>query len=132
MVNFQENAAQTAEGEPAAAPSNPLIKKIRAMLTKVDQQLEAYDAKVGSSLQMITCDSQGKIPVHDLERALRVIKHAPGEDEIEGLVRKLDVDHDGYVVLEHVLGLVREEGLGEYRSSCVRVQFSTYGSRNCP
>ncbi|EUC67390.1 leucine zipper EF-hand transmembrane-like protein [Rhizoctonia solani AG-3 Rhs1AP] len=108
----EENAAQKAEGEPATTPSNPLIKKIRAMLTKVDQQLEAYDTKVGSSLQMITCDSQGKIPVHDLERALRVIKHAPGEDEIEGLVHKLDVDHDGYVVLEHVLGLVREEGLG--------------------
>lgn len=108
----EENAAQTAEGEPATTPSTPLIKKIRAMLTKIDEQLEAYDAKVGSSLQMITCDSQGKIPVHDLERALRVIKHAPGEDEIEGLVRKLDVDHDGYVVLEHVLGLVREEGLG--------------------
>ncbi|KAL5637021.1 hypothetical protein ACGC1H_000859 [Rhizoctonia solani] len=108
----EENAAQKADGEPATAPSNPLIKKIRAMLTKIDQQLEAYDTKVGSSLQMITCDSQGKIPVHDLERALRVIKHAPGEDEIEGLVHKLDVDHDGYVVLEHVLGLVREEGLG--------------------
>lgn len=83
------------------------------MLTKIDEQLDAYDAKVGSSLQMITCDSQGKIPVHDLERALRVIKHAPSEDEIEGLVHKLDVDHDGYVVLEHVLGLVREEGLGK-------------------
>ncbi|CAE6420508.1 unnamed protein product [Rhizoctonia solani] len=108
----EENVAQKADGEPVTTPSNPLIKKIRAMLTKIDQQLEAYDAKVGSSLQMITCDSQGKIPVHDLERALRVIKHAPGEDEIEGLVHKLDVDHDGYVVLEHVLGLVREEGLG--------------------
>ncbi|KAG8702493.1 hypothetical protein FRC08_003454 [Ceratobasidium sp. 394] len=108
----EEAASQAAEGEQAPASSNKLSKKIRAMLTKIDQQLEAYDAKVGSSLQMITCDSQGKIPVHDLERALRVIKHAPGEDEIEGLVRKLDVDHDGYVVLEHVLGLVREEGLG--------------------
>ncbi|KAG8776156.1 hypothetical protein FRC12_001070, partial [Ceratobasidium sp. 428] len=100
-----EEAASQTEGEQAPAPSNPLSKKIRAMLTKIDKQLEAYDAKVGSSLQMITCDSQGKIPVHDLERALRVIKHAPGEDEIESLVRKLDVDHDGYVVLEHVLGL---------------------------
>ncbi|KAJ1308540.1 hypothetical protein OPQ81_004241 [Rhizoctonia solani] len=108
----EENAIQKSDGEPTTAPSNPLIKKIRAMLTKIDEQLEAYDAKVGSSLQMITCDSQGKIPVHDLERALRVIKHAPSEDEIEGLVHKLDVDHDGYVVLEHVLGLVREEGLG--------------------
>ncbi|KAF8760227.1 LETM1-like protein [Rhizoctonia solani] len=96
----------------ALMEENQRAEEIRAMLTKIDQQLEAYDAKVGSSLQMITCDSQGKIPVHDLERALRVIKHAPGEDEIEGLVRKLDVDHDGYVVLEHVLGLVREEGLG--------------------
>jgi len=108
----EESAGQLAEGEQAPASSNPLGKKIRAMLTKIDEQLSAYDAKVGSSLQMITCDSQGKIPVHDLERALRVIKHAPGEDEIEGLVRKLDVDRDGYVVLEHVLGLVREEGLG--------------------
>lgn len=106
----EESAGQLAEGE--QAPANPLSKKLRAMLTKIDEQLSAYDAKVGSSLQMITCDSQGKIPVHDLERALRVIKHAPGEDEIEGLVRKLDVDRDGYVVLEHVLGLVREEGLG--------------------
>ncbi|KAG9123137.1 hypothetical protein FRC07_000191 [Ceratobasidium sp. 392] len=106
-------ASQVTEGEQQApASSSALSKKIRAMLGKIDKQLEAYDAKVGSSLQMITCDSQGKIPVHDLERALRVIKHAPGEDEIEGLVRKLDVDHDGYVVLEHVLGLVREEGLG--------------------
>ena len=37
---------------------------------------------------------------------------APLPIKLEGLF-KLDVDHDGYVVLEHVLGLVREEGLGK-------------------
>jgi LETM1 and EF-hand domain-containing protein 1 len=29
------------------------------------------------------------------------------------VIQKLDVDKDGFVELEHVLGLVKEEGLGE-------------------
>lgn len=83
------------------------------MLTKIDRQLQAYDGRVGSSLQMISCDPQGRIPVEDLQKALNVIKHKPDADIAAGIVEKLDVDKDGYVELEHVLGLVREEGLGE-------------------
>lgn len=82
------------------------------MLTKVDEQLQAYDARVGSSLQMISCDPQGRISVEDLEKALAVIKHKPDEEVGHKVVEKLDVDKDGFVELEHVLGLVREEGLG--------------------
>ena len=93
--------------------SNPLVKKIRAMLQKIDTQLEEYDSRVGSSLQMISCDPQGRISVSDLERALAVIKHKPEEEIGQAVIRKLDVDQDGYVVLEHVLDLVKEEGLGE-------------------
>jgi LETM1 and EF-hand domain-containing protein 1 len=83
------------------------------MLSKIDSQLCAYDERVGSSLQMISCDPQGRISVRDLERALSVIKHKPDEEVGQAVVRKLDVDQDGYVLLEHVLGLVKEEGLGE-------------------
>lgn len=82
------------------------------MLTKIDGQLSEYDARVGSSLQMISCDPQGRISLADLEKALGVIKHAPGGDVVEHIVHKLDPDRDGYVELEHVLGLVSEEGLG--------------------
>lgn len=100
-----------AEEDPQS-PSGALTKRIRTMLTKIDQQLQAYDERVGSSLQMISCDPQGRISAEDLQKALNVIKHKPDAEIAAGIVEKLDVDKDGYVELEHVLGLVREEGLG--------------------
>jgi LETM1 and EF-hand domain-containing protein 1, mitochondrial len=84
------------------------------MLTKIDKQLEAYDARVGSSLQMISCDPQGRIPIADLQKALTMIKHQPDEEIVPKLTEKLDADKDGFVILEDVLGLIREEGLGEF------------------
>ncbi|CDO74886.1 hypothetical protein BN946_scf185004.g36 [Trametes cinnabarina] len=100
-----------AEEDPKS-PSGALTKRIRTMLEKIDKQLDAYDARVGSSLQMISATPDGKISVQDLEKALAVIKHKPDEEVGHRVIEKLDVDKDGYVELEHVLGLVREEGLG--------------------
>ncbi|KAH7910651.1 LETM1-like protein-domain-containing protein [Hygrophoropsis aurantiaca] len=100
-----------AEEDPKS-PSGALTKRIRSMLTKIDSQLQEYDSRVGSSLQMISADAQGRISVQDLEKALAVIKHKPDDDVGQAVVQKLDVDKDGFVELEHVLGLVREEGLG--------------------
>jgi LETM1 and EF-hand domain-containing protein 1 len=85
------------------------------MLTKLDTQLEKYDTRVGSSLQLISCDARGRIPVADLHTALGMIKHAPEAEAVTQLGAKLDVDGDGFVELEHVLGLVRAEGLGVLR-----------------
>jgi LETM1 and EF-hand domain-containing protein 1 len=101
--------------DPDKSPSASLIKRIRTMLTKLDGQLEAYDTRVGSSLQLISCDARGRIPVADLHTALGVIKHAPDAGAAAQLTAKLDVDGDGFVELEHVLGLVRAEGLGVLR-----------------
>ncbi|CCM03687.1 uncharacterized protein FIBRA_05831 [Fibroporia radiculosa] len=109
---LMEENMQTDEEEDSKSPSAALTKRIRSMLTKIDQQLSDYDARVGSSLQMISCDSQGRISVQDLEKALAVIKHKPDEEVGHRVIEKLDVDKDGFVELEHVLGLVREEGLG--------------------
>lgn len=83
------------------------------MLTKIDHQLEDYDAKVGNTLQLISAD-QGRISVQDLEKALAVIKHKPDDEVGQAVIQKLDVDQDGYVELEHVLGLVKDEGLGRF------------------
>lgn len=100
-----------AEEDPKS-PSGALTKRIRSMLTKIDSQLDQYDSRVGSSLQLISADAQGRISVQDLEKALAVIKHKPDDDVGQAVIQKLDVDKDGFVELEHVLGLVREEGLG--------------------
>jgi LETM1 and EF-hand domain-containing protein 1 len=94
------------------SPSGALTKRIRTMLTKIDGQLQEYDARVGSSLQTISADAQGRISVQDLEKALAVIKHKPDDEVGQAVIQKLDVDKDGFVEIEHVLGLVREEGLG--------------------
>jgi len=61
---------------------------------------------------MISQDAQGRISVQDLQKALAVIKHRPDDEVGQAVIQKLDVDKDGFVELEHVLGLVREEGLG--------------------
>ena len=87
------------------------------MLNKIDTQLQEYDNRVGSSLQMISADAQGRISVQDLEKALAVIKHKPDDEVGQAVIQKLDVDRDGFVELEHVLGLVKEEGLGLLRIS---------------
>lgn len=95
------------------------------MIKKIDSQLEAYDARVGDSLQLISADADGMISVADLERALNVIKHKPDAETVEGIVKKLDVDKDGFVVLEHVLDLIREEGLGEhFLNTCHRSELN--------
>ncbi|KIK59741.1 hypothetical protein GYMLUDRAFT_59875 [Collybiopsis luxurians FD-317 M1] len=100
-----------AEEDPKS-PSGALTKRIRSMLSKIDKQLEEYDSRVGSSLKMISQDAQGRVSVQDLEKALAVIKHRPDDEVGQAVVQKLDVDKDGFVELEHVLGLIREEGLG--------------------
>ncbi|KIM49178.1 hypothetical protein M413DRAFT_98946 [Hebeloma cylindrosporum] len=100
-----------AEEDPKS-PSGALTQRIRSMLTKIDEQLQEYDSRVGSTLQIISADAQGRISVQDLEKALAVIRHKPDDEVGQAVVQKLDVDQDGFVELEHVLGLVREEGLG--------------------
>ncbi|KAF7322909.1 MRS7 family protein [Mycena chlorophos] len=98
--------------EDPKSPDGALTKRIRTMLTKIDKQLEEYDSRVGSSLQLMSTDAQGRISVKDLEKALAVIRHKPDQEVGAAVIQKLDVDNDGFVELEHVLGLVREEGLG--------------------
>ncbi|KAI6032551.1 LETM1-like protein-domain-containing protein [Pisolithus marmoratus] len=86
--------------DPKSPSIGALTKRIRTMLTKIDAQLQDYDARMG------------RIPVEDLEKALTVIKHRPDDEVIQAVIQKPDVDQDGYVELEHVLGLIKEDGLG--------------------
>lgn len=120
-----------AEEDPKS-PSGALTKRIRTMLTKIDSQLQEYDSRVGSSLQMISADAQGRISVADLEKALAVIKHKPDDEISHAIIQKLDADQDGFVELEHVLGLVKEEGLGTYcfRYTCMIIYLIEYLCRH--
>ncbi|CAG8696212.1 16296_t:CDS:10 [Funneliformis mosseae] len=91
-----------------------LGERLEKMIQKIDKELVQYDSEVGSKLNIIQANESGQISVHDLEEALRVIKHTPGDNErIKKIVKKLDVDGDGLVFLDHISELCTEgEGLG--------------------
>ncbi|GBC06740.1 hypothetical protein RclHR1_07000010 [Rhizophagus clarus] len=91
-----------------------LGERLEKMIQKIDKELEQYDSEVGSKLNLIQANESGQISVHDLEEALRIIKHTPGDNErIKKIVKKLDVDGDGLVFLDHISELCTEgEGLG--------------------
>ncbi|KAF8939632.1 hypothetical protein BGZ58_009133 [Dissophora ornata] len=96
--------------------SRRLGSRLEKMIAKLDQELQAYDADVGNKLQAFQANERGELTVKDIESALKVIKHAPDEENIKQIVKKLDVDGDGLVLLSHIVDLAdlveQEEGTG--------------------
>ncbi|WWD17734.1 hypothetical protein CI109_102175 [Kwoniella shandongensis] len=112
---LEENLLSEAESKERQEEDSPTVavsKRVRSMIKKIDAQLEKYDEQVGSSLNVIDTTAHGQIALADLKKALKVIKHKPSEEVIEGLGKKLDVDSDGFVELDHVLELTQDHGLG--------------------
>ncbi len=101
--NLLSEAESKERPDEADQASIAVSKRVRSMIKKIDSQLEKYDEKVGSSLNVIQSNAAGQISLADLQKALRVIKHAPQEDVVESLGKKLDVDQDGFVVSHHHL-----------------------------
>ncbi|KAG0324786.1 hypothetical protein BGZ99_001455 [Dissophora globulifera] len=96
--------------------SRRLGSRLEKMIAKLDQELQAYDADVGNKLQAFQANERGELTVKDIESALKVIKHAPDEEKIKQIVKKLDVDGDGLVLLSLIVDLAdlveQEEGTG--------------------
>ncbi|KAF9132923.1 hypothetical protein BGW39_011011 [Mortierella sp. 14UC] len=95
--------------------SRRLGSRLEKMIAKLDQELKAYDAE-GNKLHKFQANERGELTVKDIEEALKVIKHAPDADNIKQIVKKLDVDGDGLVLLSHIVDLAdlveEEEGTG--------------------
>ncbi|KAG0266961.1 hypothetical protein BGZ95_002970 [Linnemannia exigua] len=95
--------------------SRRLGSRLEKMIAKLDQELQAYDAE-GNKLHKFQANERGELTVKDIEEALKVIKHAPDADNIKQIVKKLDVDGDGLVLLSHIVDLAdlveEEEGTG--------------------
>lgn len=95
--------------------SRRLGSRLEKMIAKLDKELEAYDAE-GNKLHKFQANERGELTVKDIEEALKVIKHAPDADNIKQIVKKLDVDGDGLVLLSHIVDLAdlveEEEGTG--------------------
>ncbi|PWN50646.1 LETM1-domain-containing protein [Violaceomyces palustris] len=111
VANLASKGLEDSEGSTSSSSSSSrsLAKKIKAMLEKIDQQLEEYDRDVGSRMHIIEASPTGKISVDDLEQALRLIKHKPADEDIIKFVDKVDSDSDGLISLQEVLDLAQVE-----------------------
>ncbi|GAA5890364.1 hypothetical protein JCM6882_008808 [Rhodosporidiobolus microsporus] len=107
LIEENEKTEQEEGGKP-----NPLNKRLKSLLTKIDKQLEEYDASIGDRLNMFSTDGEGRISAKDLKSALEVIQHRPKDEEITVLLEKLDPDGDGWIPLADILSLSEGEGLG--------------------
>ncbi|KAJ3170735.1 hypothetical protein HDU88_008638 [Geranomyces variabilis] len=98
--------------------------RIDKMVDDIEAQLAKIDAEIGSSLNLVRPDEQGKITIQDLEEALKVIRDHPDDERIKRIVVKLDADGDGVVAMDEILLLANEaekEGHGEIIGEIKRV-----------
>ncbi|KAJ3212718.1 hypothetical protein HDU67_003635 [Dinochytrium kinnereticum] len=82
--------------------------RVDKMITKIEKELLKYDTEIGSRLNLIRPDEEGRLTLADLEDALRVIRDHPGNERIRKIVRRLDADGDGSVSMKEILEMVSE------------------------
>ncbi|KAJ3094610.1 hypothetical protein HDU97_007872 [Phlyctochytrium planicorne] len=89
--------------------------RVDKMIKKIEKEMEKYDTEIGSKLNLIRPDEEGRLSISDLEEALRVIRDNPGDERIKKIVKRLDSDGDGAVSLAEIQAMVSEtekEGTG--------------------
>ncbi|TPX62897.1 hypothetical protein PhCBS80983_g00074 [Powellomyces hirtus] len=118
-----EELKQVTQKDPVHV-SDRIGNRIDKMVDKIEAELAKIDAEIGSSLNLVRPDEQGKITIADLEEALKVIRDHPDDERIKRIVVKLDADGDGVVAMDEILALAEEaeqEGHGEIIGELKRV-----------
>lgn len=94
--------------EPIKATNN-LNARLDKMLVSIDKELARYDSEIGTKLNILKPDEEGRLTIGDLEEVLKVIKNHPEDERIKNIVKKLDKDSDGFVALQEIIHLAEEE-----------------------
>ncbi|KAF9910398.1 hypothetical protein EC991_006663 [Linnemannia zychae] len=94
-----------------------LGSRVEKMISKLDEELQAYESYSQEKFKPLTTNERNELTVAEVEAALKIIKHTPGDDAtIKMIVQKLDVVGDGLVRLDHIFELAdqveQEEGIG--------------------
>ncbi|KAG0379730.1 hypothetical protein BGX24_011921 [Mortierella sp. AD032] len=94
-----------------------LGSRVEKMISKLDEELQAYESYSLKKFKPLATNERNELTVAEVEAALKIIKHTPGDDAtIRLIVQKLDIDGDGLVQLNHIFELAdlveQEEGTG--------------------
>ena len=99
--------------------SERLGNRVDKMIFKLESELLKYDSQIGTKLNLVKPTVDGQISIQDLEQVLRVIRDHPDDERINKIVKKLDADNDGMVLLDEIIKLDDSEGkdgVGEVRA----------------
>lgn len=82
-------------------------RRLGTMLGKIEDQLAAADEKIGDS-KLLDMDNDGIVTTDELHAAItNVIGGNRTEEEIDSIVRKLDIDDDALVTIHELEELVK-------------------------
>jgi LETM1 and EF-hand domain-containing protein 1 len=82
--------------------------RVEKMIKKIDAELKKYDSEIGSRLNLIRPDEEGRMSVSDLEEVLKVIRDNPGDERMKKIVKRLDSDGDGVISIPEVLAMIQD------------------------
>ena len=85
-----------------------LDKRIAKMITNLEKEVTQVESQLGSKLNLIRLRPDGKVSVEELEKVLTLTRDHPDNESVKKIVRRLDVDSDGFVPVEEIVGIVEE------------------------
>lgn len=111
-------------------PSGRLGSKVDAMIESIEKELKKYETE-SEALKVKQINDQTRdgessegdagntntifakdgnlVSVNDLESALKIIRNRPDDERIKKIVQMLDQDKDGFVGIDAILALVKED-----------------------
>ncbi len=118
LIEDLAELSQVTQKEPVKGTSS-LGQQVDKMITLIEKEMERFDSEAGSKLNLVRPDAEGRLTLNDLESILKQIRDHPDDDRIKAIVKKLDKDGDGYVVLQEIIHLA-SDAKKETRASDVK------------
>nr|CCA15173.1 LETM1 and EFhand domaincontaining protein 1 putative [Albugo laibachii Nc14] len=81
-----------------------MMKKLEAMLSNLEVELDKVDRDVGDRLNILDRDSDGVLSAEELKHAvMTIMRKSNREEDVEWLVTQIDEDQDGRISLEKLV-----------------------------
>ncbi|KAL0592038.1 hypothetical protein ABG067_000691 [Albugo candida] len=81
-----------------------MMKKLEAMLSTLEVELDKVDRDVGDRLNILDRDSDGVLSAEELKHAvMTILRKSNREEDVEWLVAQIDEDQDGRISLEKLV-----------------------------
>jgi LETM1 and EF-hand domain-containing protein 1, mitochondrial len=85
------------------------LRRFKIMVQKLEQQVEAVDAKVGASMKLLDLDNDGVMSMRECVNAVQMLADSEADAEIvTEALRRLDADADGNISREDIKRLLIE------------------------